>query len=267
MSTINNYFDMPKLYDGEFRKFCKRCILLDETQFRRKLKKYSDRDSCDMDYLAHRLALSKLFKLLQIIILENNYNVNNEYIGAVYHHYELETLQFLIDNGLDILKYDETILYCMERSSIESIQLLIDYGLDLSKYEKDGILARSCRRSNPCVTKMLLNCGIDINALNGKALLTACECENINIVELLLESGANPNLNNGQELYLSISSNNKTLAQLLFQYGADINLLNKYLLKTINISEFDQLILDHGLDPTVLLLIRDHHYDKFITTK
>lgn len=261
--------------DGFAEIFYINCANYDIDEFRKKLEILNTYhfapDACLMDRVIDKP------NLLQILINEYYIDVNTAKIASYLARNSMHTtddklikiIQLFIDNGLDIFAHEETCLFaCAQSGSVQIMQFFIDNGLDPLKYEQKELLARACfvyKPSQPMI-KLLINYGLNVNASNGKALLNVCAGkftdEDIDIIRFLLEAGANPNMNNGKELYLAIKNGSTSCVVLLLQYGAEMDLLNNSILNTASLSAIDELVLDNGLDPKVLLLI--NKFDKYI---
>lgn len=249
--------------DAFFDSFYEECSTYSINEFRGELETlkliFKTPDLCLIDRVIDRP------DLLQVLIDEyyddvETFRVMSRYVEDARNPDYMNMIQMLINNGLDIYKHEETILFeCAKNGSIELMQFFINNGLDLLKYEKKGILACA---NNMKMMEFLLNDKLDINACNGNTLLNVCKRHNLNVnmVRFLLERGADPNLNNGQELFFAIKYCSQECILLLLQYGADINLLNNYILSKLSIStsastKIDRIMLDNGLDPLALSYI------------
>lgn len=95
------------------------------------------------------------------------------------------------------------------------------------------------------------NKNIDIDADNGRALVSASALGRDEIVSFLLECGASPNLQDGMALILAVKNNHFTTCKKLLEFGASPILKDGLAIKMacININHsIIELIILHGYD-------------------
>lgn len=255
--TAESNNDYAKLW----HELISNCVDCTTSQFRQQLETLESYDFPFYIELIETLVNITRIDLLQIVIDNHYYDLNSTIvIRSLITYSTIESMQWLINNGFDIVLNQEQILFaCIDRGSVQIMKFFIDNGLNPLNYENNGLLARACNRYDrtTSMTIFLLDYGLNVNACCGKALLESSihHTVNINLIRILLEHGADLNLNNGKELSWAIKMDYEPLILLYLQYGADIHLLNDYVLRTIPLKKSDQLLLGEGLDPTVLLRI------------
>lgn len=112
-----------------------------------------------------------------------------------------EIIQFLIDNGADLLLNNEKIVECLrEYYSIDVLKLLVTNGFNINQISEKGVLLLNHfikdrnGKSNE-VAKSLIDCGADVNFRNGlnqeEPIACAIRTRNIDILKYLIDHGAN----------------------------------------------------------------------------
>lgn len=101
----------------------------------------------------------------------------------------VETMQWLIDNGVKIIE-DNSVFYsaCIE-AHIEVINFLIEKGVDISCNYNES-LRRVCELGHLEVVKILVENGADVNDYYGSPLGNAALVGNLEMVKYLMEKGA-----------------------------------------------------------------------------
>lgn len=138
-------------------------------------------------------------------------------------------------------------------------------------------LISACRNGNFENAKLLIENGVDINALDGMPLLKAIESCNYFLIKYLINNGANINVRNGVALLKSIETESREITKLLLEHGINISTdsfilackkgysdlielflkgkcdVNKGFLKACKYGHIDviRLLLDHGADINV----------------
>lgn len=101
-------------------------------------------------------------------------------------------------------------------------QKIIDLLSDnkLSQDDFDYGLVNSCRTGSIELVKLFIQCGADINAFNGNAIVWACKYSHRDIIPILLEMGINIS-NNGYEcIEISIKNNLNDIVYMLYEYAS-----------------------------------------------
>ena len=116
------------------------------------------------------------------------------------------------------------------KNKTELCNLFISAGIDIDSRDELGtpMLNVAVRNDNEELTKMLLDCGADINAVSNDrgytAVMDAVWKGNKDITKLLIERGAELNTisKEGQSnLVLAVGANNEAICKLLAENGAD----------------------------------------------
>lgn len=127
-------------------------------------------------------------------------NVKNSILRkACYLKNDLETVQFLLDQGANVnsrgLYNTSALSYAAERGNIEIVELLLQYKANINSQDSLGqtplILASMHNKTD--VVKLLLNHYPDVNITttgNWNALMCACRNGNLIIVKYLLNAGS-----------------------------------------------------------------------------
>lgn len=117
-------------------------------------------------------------------------------------HSDIESLQALIDDGLDINETNFLALAIIY-SDIDIVKLLIENSADVNIVVEDKpLLAFALMFGDIEIIKLLIECGADVNILyNNKPLvLKALIIGNNEVVKLLIENGANIEFQNNSSL-------------------------------------------------------------------
>jgi len=151
-------------------------------------------------------------------------------IHAAVENANIEIIQFLLDSGAKVNIRDSlkrTPLMMMDGDATPEIfDLLIRYGakLQLLDKEKNTVLHHIVGNSdNPDLVRLLINHGIDVNAVNKSretALMIAAENGNAESVKVLLESGADVTKLSAEDKTAWDLADDSNIKQLLESYGA-----------------------------------------------
>jgi len=151
-------------------------------------------------------------------------------LHAAVDNANIEIIQFLLDSGAKVNIRDSlkrTPLMMMDGDATPEIfDLLIRYGakLQLLDKEKNTVLHHIVGNSdNPDLVRLLINHGIDVNAVNKSretALMIAAENGSAESVKVLLESGADVTKLNAENRTAWDLADDSDIKQLLESYGA-----------------------------------------------
>jgi len=166
----------------------------------------------------------------------SEWNDNAPVLYAAAGHGYVDSVQFLLDPGVDVNLKGETYgtaLHAACRFGHESIvKLLFENGADVHLQDMihGTALNTACRNGHESIVKFLLGNGAEINlqgGCHGTALNAACAHGRENIVKLLLESGAEINLQGGifgTAFNTACGNGHESIVKLLLGNGAEINL-------------------------------------------
>ena len=152
-----------------------------------------------------------------------------------------ETLQAIIDHGVDINAIDEdgrtVLMISCQMGNVEAINVLLNAGADSNitdtnsgtwiHYAVDG----GCSKET---LQIIIEYGANVNALdknNSTALMLACQKGNVEAIKVLLNAGAGSNITdtNGHTwIHYAVASDcSKETLQIIIEYGGDVNALDK----------------------------------------
>ena len=191
---------------------------------------------------------------------------------APYHKCSIETVQAIIDHGVDVNAVNNTgqtplWLACCD-GQVDFVKILLDTGADTNIIDKYGDSCLHAAMHGHCSTEVIqkiLDHGAHVNAVNkdgATPLLLACSTAQTEAVKLLLGAMADPNIayaDGDTSLHTAIAGDcSKETIQEIIDHGADVNAMNKRgrtaLLLGCFYRQMDsvKVLLETGADPTIV---------------
>lgn len=153
---------------------------------------------------------------------------------------KLEELLFQ-DEDININDYITLAATC---DNAKIFDYLHDQGADIS-VSHEAPFRNACMLGCNKIVKYLLEYDIDVNILNGDALISAIIFGHYDTIKLLLKDGTvNININNGAPLNTAIQYNKIDIIELLLEYKVKLDNINKELLE--NKDDILKLLQEHG---------------------
>ena len=196
---------------------------------------------------------------------------NRSPFPASYHTCRIQTIQAIIDHGVDVNVVNnrgQTALWFASIDGQDSfVKLLLDTGADPTIADKYGDSCLHAAIHGHCSTETIQDIhdhGAHVNAANeagATPLLLACSTTQTETVKLLLGAMADPNIayyDGDTCLHAAISADcsNETIQEII-DYGANVNVVNKRgrtaLLLGCFYRQLDSVsvLLEAGADPTI----------------
>lgn len=233
---------------------------------------------CAEEEMCHLLRIAVLKRNTEMtkLLLESGANVNHSQsalmLGAVAYH-DLETLQVLVDAGVDINKrhpepHRSAIVHILKQGSLKQFNIIKEAGADLHNVDPCAstalhyVVMRHSDTGHPVDwIKHVLLAGVDINAVDcrGRSSIFNAVCmPDIQVTQALVDHGANIHAvdYSGENVLHSIASNNGSLAafELMVNMGVSMRATksNRSILHRVaelNNHELLSYMLAAGLDP------------------
>jgi ankyrin repeat protein len=103
----------------------------------------------------------------------------------------LETIQYLIENGADVHVHENTpLMIAIDQGHLNVVQYLLNRGADANAQGGETILTSITALNNVEMLEAIVNAGGDIHVNNEEPLLLAVEQEDNELIEFLLTRGA-----------------------------------------------------------------------------
>jgi uncharacterized protein len=189
-------------------------------------------------------------KLLQIVCAHNHLkiarfllrknadpNINNgKALAIATHHGHHKIVKLLIKYKINLKLYGPDAL--KEASFMfhdKVVKLLIKNNVDVCNIHERflSFIYQETTKKSLKLIKLLIDKKIDINQMDGYALVTACKNNNYDLIRLLLDKGANPSLCFQNVLVISAKQNNAKAVSKLLEFTTVPNFENLVLSKSI----------------------------------
>ena len=208
-------------------------------------EKLTKQKVCDLAFISGVLSTKKVQIITNIDLLSDFY-VNKKLLNLVENKDDI--LNYITKKYKTLLKQDiintakkklfakgipftaDCFASSIAKNKAEICNLFISAGIDIDSRDDLGtpMLNVAVRNDNEELTKMLLDCGANINAVSNDrgytAVMDAVWKGNKDITKLLIERGAELNTisKEGQSnLVLAVGANNEAICKLLAENGAD----------------------------------------------
>lgn len=144
---------------------------------------------------------------------------------------DLETIQFLVENGADIQSNNNIIITSItSHCDLKIIKYLIQMGADV--HSNNDLALKNCfcnnKKNQYDIVEFLINEGANIHIDNEYPLEKSIWQNNFNLFKLLIENGADVHVNKNKNIMNIISLNRYKMLKYLNDVGVDIILNNEH---------------------------------------
>lgn len=165
---------------------------------------------------------------------------------------KINIIKECIETGIDInINESFAIMDATDIGDTKTMQFLIDNGIDVNGYTYKPALSVACKDNNLPHVQMLLYAGANVNAIDAFGESAILQTTNIDIIKLLVEHGADPFVNNNRLLMTACEKINIPLIDYLVSIGMDLFFdNNKLLFNACHKSDYNiiKYLIDHGAD-------------------
>jgi len=126
-------------------------------------------------------------------------------------------IKLAIEEGVNIHNNDIAILISSNYGYVETVEYLLDNGVDVHLND-DYLLRFACNNGELEIVKLLLKYGADIHVQHDKPLRWASEKGHYEVVKYLIEKGADVHARNDMALKLAIDNKHMDVVKLLKSY-------------------------------------------------
>ncbi|TYP73294.1 ankyrin repeat domain-containing protein [Paenibacillus methanolicus] len=177
-------------------------------------------------------------------LLEDGFDPNvkigiNDYaLDYAFDYGQYEIAKLLIEHGADINDKANPAMVSAARGKRALFEYLLQKGANINAINHVGhsALSRAIAFKNLSGATALVEMGIDVSEVGGKALRDAAWGGHFGIVKLLVEHGADVNFNGADQVFpycttpvqMAASINHFEIVKYLIAHGADVTIRDKY---------------------------------------